>query len=94
MAAIANKRSVMTLFTRPNCPHSHRVRLVLAEKGINFDTVEVIGGDIPEDLIDLNPYQTIPTLVDRDLATRRAKTTATSAVCLLCWRDCLSRLRR
>ena len=67
MAAIANKRSVMTLFTRPNCPHSHRVRLVLAEKGINFDTVEVIGGEIPEDLIDLNPYQTIPTLVDRDL---------------------------
>ncbi|MEE8118378.1 MAG: glutathione S-transferase N-terminal domain-containing protein [Gammaproteobacteria bacterium] len=67
MAVIANKRSVMTLFTRPNCPHSHRVRLVLAEKGITFDTVEVVDDKIPEDLIDLNSYQTIPTLVDRDL---------------------------
>ncbi len=67
MAVPANRHSVMTLFTRPNCPHSHRVRLVLAEKGINFETIEVKDGEMPEDLIDLNPYQTIPTLVDRDL---------------------------
>ena len=41
MALIANRRSVMTLFSDPICPHSHRVRLVLAEKSINVDIVSV-----------------------------------------------------
>ncbi|MCG8436143.1 MAG: glutathione S-transferase N-terminal domain-containing protein [Gammaproteobacteria bacterium] len=67
MAVVANRRSVMTLFSRLNCPHSHRARLVLAEKGITFEVVNVEGDELPEDLIDLNPYQSIPTLVDRDL---------------------------
>jgi stringent starvation protein A len=67
MAVIANRRSVMTLFSRPTCIHSHRTRLVLAEKNINIDIVNVEGSDLPEDLMDLNPYHTVPTLVDRDL---------------------------
>lgn len=67
MAVITSRRSVMTLFSRPTDPHSHRVRLVLAEKGITYDTVDIEGDDLPEDLIDLNPYNTVPTLVDRDL---------------------------
>ncbi len=67
MALIANRRSVMTLFSHPTCPHSHRVRLVLAEKSINVDVVSVEGPNLPEDLIDLNPYNSVPTLVDRDL---------------------------
>ncbi|MEX2496709.1 MAG: glutathione S-transferase N-terminal domain-containing protein [Woeseia sp.] len=67
MAVIANRRSVMTLFSRPTCIHSHRTRLVLAEKNINIDIVNVEGPDLPEDLMDLNPYHTVPTLVDRDL---------------------------
>jgi RNA polymerase-associated protein len=67
MALIANRRSVMTLFSDPVCPHSHRVRLVLAEKSINVDIVSVEGPDLPEDLLDLNPYHDVPTLVDRDL---------------------------
>ncbi|MEQ8206664.1 MAG: stringent starvation protein A, partial [Woeseia sp.] len=37
MAVIANRRSVMTLFSKPTCIHSHRTRLVLAEKNINID---------------------------------------------------------
>mgnify|MGYP001827120011 CR=1 FL=1 len=57
----------MTLFSNPTCPHSHRVRLVLAEKSINVDVVSVEGPHLPEDLIDLNPYNSVPTLVDRDL---------------------------
>jgi len=40
---------------------------VLAEKNINIDIVNVEGPDLPEDLMDLNPYHTVPTLVDRDL---------------------------
>jgi RNA polymerase-associated protein len=57
----------MTLFSKPTCIHSHRTRLVLAEKNINIDIVNVEGPDLPEDLMDLNPYHTVPTLVDRDL---------------------------
>jgi stringent starvation protein A len=67
MAVIANRRSVMTLFSKPACIHSHRTRLVLAEKNINIDIASVEGPDLPEDLMDLNPYHTVPTLVDRDL---------------------------
>ncbi len=67
MAVIANRRSVMTLFSRPACIHSHRTRLVLAEKNINIEIANVEGPDLPEDLMDLNPYHTVPTLVDRDL---------------------------
>jgi stringent starvation protein A len=67
MAVIANRRSVMTLFSKPTCIHSHRTRLVLAEKNINIDILNVDGPDLPEDLMDLNPYHTVPTLVDRDL---------------------------
>jgi stringent starvation protein A len=57
----------MTLYASANCPWSHRTRLVLFEKGINIDIVYVDGQDLPEDLLDLNPYNTVPTLVDRDL---------------------------
>lgn len=57
----------MTLYSSPTCFHSHRTRLVLAEKNINMDIVSVQGADLPEDLLDLNPYHSVPTLVDRDL---------------------------
>jgi RNA polymerase-associated protein len=67
MALVANRRSVMTLFSSPSCPESHRVRVVLAEKGITVEIVDVVAGHKPEDLIDLNPYNTVPTLVDREL---------------------------
>jgi len=67
MAVVANRRSVMTLFSRPTDIHSHRARLVLAEKNINIEISNVLGPDLPEDLMDLNPYHSVPTLVDRDL---------------------------
>lgn len=67
MAVIANRRSVMTLYSKPTCIHSHRTRLVLAEKSVNIDITSVDGPELPEDLMDLNPYHTMPTLVDRDL---------------------------
>ncbi len=67
MAVVANRRSVMTLFSRPTDIHSHRARLVLAEKNINIEIANVPGPELPEDLMDLNPYHSVPTLVDRDL---------------------------
>jgi RNA polymerase-associated protein len=57
----------MTLFSRPTDIHSHRARLVLAEKNINIEISSILGPELPEDLMDLNPYHTVPTLVDRDL---------------------------
>ena len=57
----------MTLFSKPTDPWSHRTRLVLAEKSITIDIVDVDDGNLPEDLLDLNPYNSVPTLVDRDL---------------------------
>ena len=67
MAVIANRKSVMTLFSDNTDIHSHRVRIVLAEKGINVDIIYVDPANPPEDLIELNPYAMVPTLVDRDL---------------------------
>jgi len=56
----------MNLFSSATCPQSHRVRVVLAEKGITVEIIDV-DNEKPEDLIDLNPYNTVPTLVDREL---------------------------
>ena len=68
MAVVATKRSVMTLFSDPADLHSHRVRVVLAEKNVTCDIVDVDPLNLPEDVMDLNPYGTAPTLVDRELA--------------------------
>jgi len=67
MTQLTNRRSIMTLFSDGNDILSHRVRMVLAEKGINHEIVNVDPDNLPEDLIDLNPYNSAPTLVDRDL---------------------------
>ena len=67
MATNPRMRNALTLFSARDCVLSHRVRLVLAAKGVSYDLVPVDPTDPPEDLIDLNPYHTVPTLVDRDL---------------------------
>lgn len=70
---MSSRRSVMTLFSAPADPWSHRVRIVLAEKGVAVDVVDVTPGAVPEDLLDLNPYHSVPTLVDRDLVLYEAR---------------------
>jgi len=67
MALATNKRAVMTLYSGSIDTYSHRTRIVLAEKNVTFDIHEVEPGNLPEDLIDLNPYNSVPTLIDRDL---------------------------
>jgi RNA polymerase-associated protein len=58
----------MALYSSDICMESHRVRFVLAEKGINVDIVNVNEDEsAAEDLAELNPYNKAPTLVDRDL---------------------------
>jgi len=61
------KRSIMTLYSGPLDIHSHQVRIVLAEKGVSVDVLNVDTNHPSEDLIELNPYNSLPTLVDRDL---------------------------
>lgn len=60
-------RTILTLYSARDCVHCHRVRLVLAAKGVSYDLILVDLDDPPEDLLDLNPYNSVPTLVDRDL---------------------------
>jgi len=64
---VSNRRSMMGLFSGNTCIRSHQVRFVLREKGITTDIQDVDGKKIPEDLIALNPYASIPTLTDREL---------------------------
>ena len=55
------------LYSDPQAIDSHRVRIILAEKGIVHETVEVNGGAIPAELRAFDPNGTLPALVDRDL---------------------------
>lgn len=64
---VVAKRSTMTFFSNAQDHYSHRVRIVIAEKGVTVDVVEVDLNNIPQELSELNPYSSVPTLVDRDL---------------------------
>ena len=65
--SIVTKRSSMTLFSDARDHYSHRVRMVLAEKGVTVEIVDVDPNKKPEDLAEINPYNSLPTLLDRDL---------------------------
>jgi stringent starvation protein A len=67
MTLMPNQRSVMTLYANPRDPVGHSVRIVLAEKDVNVEVNYVDDGDRPDDLAELNPYNLVLTLIDRDL---------------------------
>ncbi|OED40668.1 stringent starvation protein A [Chromatiales bacterium (ex Bugula neritina AB1)] len=67
VTAPVTRRSVMTLYSDPSSIFSHRVRIVLFEKDISVEIEDVDPDNKPADLLHLNPYNTVPTLVDRDL---------------------------
>jgi len=59
---------MMALYSSENCLNCHRVRFVLAEKGINVEIIHVEQDrSATADLAELNPYGETPTLVDRDM---------------------------
>ncbi len=66
MASVANRRSVMVLYSDSTSPIGHCVRIVLAEKDINVE-INYVDDERPEELNDLNPYNSVLTLIDRDL---------------------------
>ncbi len=58
----------LACYSDPSDHYSHRVRLVLAEKGVAVEIIDVNPGRCPSALAEVNPYGSVPTLVDRDLA--------------------------
>lgn len=71
--AIVTKRTVMTLYTDQSDVYSHQVRIVLAEKGVNVELINADPKNPADDLLNLNPYGTVPTLMDRDLVLFEAR---------------------
>ena len=63
--AVANR---LACYSDPADHYSHRVRIVLAEKGVSAEIIDVEPGRYPPKLTEVNPYGSLPTLVDRDLA--------------------------
>lgn len=62
----------MTLYSGTSCPFSQRCRIVLFEKGMDFQIIDVDLHDKPEDLAVMNPYNRVPVLVERDLILHEA----------------------
>lgn len=64
---VVAKRSSMTFYSDGRDQYSHRVRIVLAEKGVAVEIIDSDPRNPPEEVASLNPYQSLPTLVDREL---------------------------
>ena len=58
---------MMNLYSGTTCPFSHRCRIVLYEKGMDFQVIDVDMFNKPEDLAVINPHNRVPVLVERDL---------------------------
>lgn len=63
----------MAYFSDGRDHYSHRVRIVLAEKGVSVDIIDVDPTDIPAEVSEVNPYNSLPTLVDRELVLYESK---------------------
>ena len=60
-------KNTMTLYSGAACPLSHRCRIVLFEKQMDFQLVDVDLLTKSEDSAVINPYTKVPTLVYSDL---------------------------
>ncbi len=58
---------MMTLYSGTTCPFSQRCRIVLFEKGMDFQIIDIDLFNMPEDIGVMNPYNRVPILVERDL---------------------------
>lgn len=54
----------MKLYDAPRCPYCARVRIALAEKGLDYETVEIDLDNRPDRLYELNPAGRVPVLDD------------------------------
>jgi RNA polymerase-associated protein len=58
---------MMKLYSGTSDPYSHRCRIVLFEKGMDFEVIDVDLLNKSEDVAAINPYGKVPVLVERDL---------------------------
>ena len=56
----------LVLYDAPRCPYCARVRIVLAEKGIEVDVVEIDLSDRPEWIYEKNPKGRVPVVEEDD----------------------------
>ena len=71
--AIVAKRTIMSLYSDNDDVYSHQVRIVLAEKGVNVEILHAKEDASPADLLAVNPYGSVPTLIDRELVLYEAR---------------------
>ena len=67
MATLTTRKPIMTLYSGTTCPYSHRTRIVLFEKDVECQILDIDVNKKPRELAELNPYNLVPTMVDRDL---------------------------
>ncbi len=70
---VVAKRSSMTFYSDNYSHYSHRVRIVLAEKGVTVEMIEADPAHPTSELSEINPYNTLPTMVDRELVLYESK---------------------
>ena len=58
---------MMKLYSHSTDPLSHRCRIVLFEKGMDFEVIDVDMDNKPEELTTLSPYVDSPVLIERNL---------------------------
>ncbi|MCK5881574.1 MAG: glutathione S-transferase N-terminal domain-containing protein, partial [Sinobacterium sp.] len=65
--ANSNRRSTLTLYSDPSCPFSHRTRIVIHEKNIEAEIIDLVDGQWPEDVAAASPYGATPILFEREV---------------------------
>ena len=63
-----SKRTSMALFSDAGDHYCQRVRIVLEEKGISSEIIDVNKNKLSDEILEVSPYATLPVLVDRDVA--------------------------
>jgi RNA polymerase-associated protein len=63
-----DSRAMLTVYSNPSCPYSHRTRIALLEKQIEANIIQVSEHEIlPEDVCAATPFNTLPIITDRDV---------------------------
>ena len=66
MVSLSNRTS-MALFSDPLDHYSHRVRIVMCEKGVTSEIIDTDSNNLSNEILEVSPYAELPVLVDRDV---------------------------
>ena len=66
MVSLSNRTS-MALFSDPLDHYSHRVRIVMCEKGVASEIIDTDSNKLSAEILEVSPYAELPVLVDRDV---------------------------